>query len=105
MLQNAQATLNDAVLQHRSRWNINRAALRSDNNNCSLQSDITAEVNRSGDGQVVQLDNARNARDALLEVRDLLEVASQLDDWHSAKAVGVHDQLAVLQTVEIRLDQ
>ena len=54
---------------------------------------------------MVQFDNTRNARNALLEVRDLLEVGSKLDHGDTAETVGVHDQLAVLQTVEIRLDQ
>ena len=54
---------------------------------------------------MVQFDNTRNARNALLEVRDLLEVGSKLDHGDTAETVGVHHQLAVLQTVEIRLDQ
>jgi len=104
VLQNAQATLDNAVLQDRSRRDINGATLGSDNDNGTLECDVAAQVDSTSDGQVVKLDNAGDAGNALLEVGDLLEVRSQLDDGDTAETVGVHDQLAVLQTVQIRLD-
>lgn len=54
---------------------------------------------------MIQLHDAGNAGDVFLEVRDLLEVGTQLDDGYTTETVGVHDQLAVLETVEVRLDQ
>ena len=105
MLQDPQASLHDAVLQNRSRRNVYCAALRGHNNHCALQGHVTTQVDGTGDGQVVQFDNARNARNTFLEVRDLLEVRSKLDHRNTTEAVGVHDQLAVLETVEIRLNQ
>ena len=105
MLQDPQASLHNTVLQHRAWWNVYCAALRCHNNHRTLQGDVTTQVHRTRNGQVVQFDNTRNARNALLEVRDLLEVGSKLDHGDTAETVGVHHQLAVLQTVEIRLDQ
>lgn len=104
MLEDSQATLHNTVLKHGSRGNVNGATLGSDNDNSSLKGDVTAEVNRSSDSKVVQLDDARNTGDALLEVGDLLEVGTELDDGNTTEAVRVHDQLAVLETVQVRLD-
>ena len=105
MLQDSQAALDHTVLQDRTRGNVDRAALGGDDDDGTLQGDIAAEVDSTGDCEVVQLDDARNAGDALLEVRHLLEVRSKLDDGDTAETVGVHDELTVLETVEIRLDQ
>ena len=105
MLQNAQATLYHTVLQYGSRRNVYCAALRRNNDHSALQGDVATQVDGTSDGQMVQLDDARNAGNTLLEVRDLLEVGSQLDHGHPPKAVGVHDELAVLETVQVRLDQ
>lgn len=54
---------------------------------------------------MVELDNARDAGNTLLEVRNLLEVGTQLDHGHTAEAVGVHHELAVLEAVQVGLDQ
>ena len=104
MLQDSQATLNHAVLQDGTRGNVNGAALGGHDDDGALEGDVAAEVNRSSHGQVVQLDNAGNAGNALLEVGDLLEVGAELDDGNTTEAVGVHDQLAMLETVQIGLD-
>ena len=54
---------------------------------------------------MVELDDARDAGDALLEVADLLEVGAQLDQRRGPEAVGVDGQLAMLEAVQVRLDQ
>lgn len=105
VLQDSQASLNDTVLKNRARRNVYCAALRSHNDDSTLQGDIATQVDGTGDGQVVQLDNAGNAGNTLLEVRDLLEVRSKLDHRHTTEAVGVHEELTVLKTVEIRLNE
>ena len=104
MLQNSQATLHNAVLENGTRGDINGATLGGDNDDGTLESDIATEVHGTGDSQVIQLNNTGNAGNALLEVRDLLEVGTQLDDGDTTETVGVHDQLAVLEAVEVRLD-
>jgi hypothetical protein len=104
VLEDSQATLHNTVLKHGSRGNVNGAALGGNNDNGSLEGDVAAEVNRSGNSEVVQLDDAGNTGNALLEVGDLLEVGTELDDGDTTEAVGVHDKLAVLETVQVRLD-
>lgn len=54
---------------------------------------------------MIQLDDLGDARDSSLEVADLLEIAAQLDQWGGAKSIRIHDELSMLQAVEVRLDQ
>lgn len=105
VLQDPQASLNNTVLENRARRDVYCAALRSHNDDSTLQGDVATQVDGTGDGQVVQLDDARNAGDTLLEVRNLLEVGTELDHGHTTEAVGVHEKLTVLKTVEVRLDK
>lgn len=93
VLQDSQAALHNAVLQHGTRGDIDGAALGGDNDDSALQGDIAAKVDGSGDGEVIQLDDPGDTGNALLEVGDLLEVRAKLDHGHTAEAVGVHDQL------------
>lgn len=105
MFQDAQGSLHNAVLKDGTRRDVNGAAFRGHNDDSSLELHVAAQVDGTGDGEVVQLDNARDAGDVLLEVRDLLEVGTELDDGDTTEAVGVHDKLTVLQAVQVRLDQ
>ena len=105
MLQNPQATLHNTVLQNRARRHVDGAPFRGNDDDRTLQGHVAAEVDGAGDGQVVEFDDARDAGDVLLEVRDLLEVGAELDDGDAAEAVGVHDELAVLEAVQVRLDE
>ena len=86
MLKDSQTTLDDAVLQNRSWGNVNGAALRGNNDDGSLKGDVAAEVYRTGNSEVVQLDDAGNAGNALLEVRDLLEVGAELNDGEQGRS-------------------
>lgn len=105
VLQEPQATLHDYVLQDGSRGDVDGLTLGSDNDDGTLEGNTTAQVDGAGDGQVVELDHLGDRRDALLEVRDLLEIGSQLDERRISKAGGAHLQLAVLDSVEVRLDK
>lgn len=105
MLQQAQGALDNNVLQNGARRDINRAALGGHNNNCALERHATAQVDGTSNGEVVQLQNLGDRRNVLLEVGNLLEVAAQLDKRGIAEAVGAHLKLAVLECVQIRLDQ
>lgn len=59
----------------------------------------------SGNRQMVQLQYSRNAGNALLELGNLLEVASQLDEWSTVNAGRIHHQLSMLQRVEVALHE
>ena len=90
MLKQSQGTLHNDVLQDRSGRNINGAAFCSNDNNRTLKCDSSAKVDSTSDGQMVELDHLRDATNALLEVRDLLEVISKLDERSWAEAAGVN---------------
>jgi hypothetical protein len=105
MLQDSQASLDDTVFENGTRRNVNSAALAGNNDDCALESDVTTQVHRTSDGEVVELGNTWDAGDALLEIRNLLEVRTQLNDRSTAETVGVNDELAVLQAVKVRLDK
>lgn len=56
--------------------------------------------------QMIQLEEVGNGAEPLLEVDELLESVTKLDDGGLGEhAVGVHDQLAMLEAVEIAGDQ
>lgn len=105
MLEQPQGALHDDVLEDGSRGNINGASLRSDDDDSSLERDAAAEVDRAGDGEMVELEDLGDAGDVLLEVGDLLEVGAELDQGGGAEAGRVDLQLAVLQGVEVGLDE
>lgn len=68
MLQQSQGTLDHDVLQDGSGRNINGAAFCSNDNDCALESDASAEIDSSGDGQMVEFNDLRDTANALLEV-------------------------------------
>lgn len=105
MLQDSQASLDDTVFENGTRRNVNSAALTGNNDDCALESNVATQVHRTSDGKVIKLGNARDAWNALLEVRDLLEVGTQLNDRSTAKTIGVNEELAVLKAVKVRLDK
>ena len=97
MLQQSQRTLHHNILQDGSRGDVNSAAFRRYDDNCAFESDPSAKVHCTGDRQMIELNYLWNAANALLEVGDLLEVVSELDERSWAKAVGVNLELAMLQ--------
>jgi len=96
MLQEPQATLHNDVLKDRSWWDVDRAALSGNNDDGALERNTATQIDSTSDGQVVELYDLRDAGDARLEARDLLEVAAELDERCRAEAVRVDDELAVL---------
>ena len=86
MLKQAQATLDDHVLKDGSWRDIDGLTLSRDDDDGAFKGDATAQVDGTGNGEVVKLNDPRNAWDALLEVRDLLEVISELDKRSIAEA-------------------
>lgn len=101
MLQQPQTTLHHHVLQYGSWRHVDRAAFSRDNDDRTLEHNATAQIDRTRDGQMVQLQDLWDAGYPFLEIADLLEVIAELDERGRAEAVLVHDELAVLQTVEI----
>ena len=70
------------------------------------QGHVAAKVHVAGDGQVVELDDLRDLLEALLELRDLLEVIPKLDHrGGSEHPVLVDDQLPVLERINVALDE
>lgn len=105
MLQDSQASLHDTVFENGTRRNVNGTALAGNNNYCAFESDVATQVHRTSNGKVVELGDTWDAGNALLEVRDLLEVRTQLNDGGATETVGVNDELAVLQAVKVGLDE
>ncbi|KFY19362.1 hypothetical protein V491_04478 [Pseudogymnoascus sp. VKM F-3775] len=68
MLEQPQGALNDDVLEDGSRWDVDGASLRSDDDDSSLERDAAAEVDRAGDGEMVELEDLGDTGDVLLEV-------------------------------------
>jgi len=90
MLKQAQATLDNHVLEDRSRGDIDSLALGSDNDDGALEGDAPPKVHGTSNGQMVKLDDLGNAGNALLEVGHLLEVATELDEGRIAKTARAH---------------
>lgn len=106
MLQDAQIAGNDSILQDRAIWNVNGLSVVNNDDNSSLQGDVSAKTDVTGDGQVIQLQNLRHVRNSLLEVVDLLEVRAQLDQWVGEAVSGwVQLQSTVFEEEQVRLDQ
>lgn len=82
--------MHDNVLQDGSGRNIDSATLCRNNDDRALQSDASSKVNGTSNGQVVKLNDLRDAADALLEVRDLLEVVSELDKRSWTESIRVN---------------
>ena len=99
VLQKSQTSLHDDVLQDTSWWHVDGAALCRHNDDGSLEGDTAAEVDSTGNGKVVELDDLWDAWDTGLEAGNLLEVVSELDKGSVTESVGVHHELAVLQSV------
>lgn len=105
MLKETQASLDNHILKDGTGGNVNRAALVSNNDDGTLESHATGNVDSAGDGEVIKLNDPRNGRNVLLEVRDLLEMRSELDEGGVTEASRVLLELAVLDSIEVRLDE
>ena len=105
MLQQTQRSLHNNILQDRAWWNIDGAAFRRHNDHGALESDATTQVHTTSNGEVVELEDLGDGGDARLEGGNFLEVVAELDERRWTEAVGIHHELAVLEGVEIRLDE
>lgn len=105
VLEQSQATLDNNVLKDGSRRNINGVALGCNNDDGTLEGDAAAKVDGTGNGQVVELKNLGDRRNARLEAGNLLEVTTKLDERSWAETGRVDHELTVLEGVEVRLDE
>ena len=105
MLEETEGTLDNDVLEDRSGRNVDGLALSSDNDDSTLADNAATKVDSTSDGEVVKLQDLGDGGDAGLEGRNLLEVVAELDERSRAEAVGVHHELAVAESVEVRLDK
>jgi len=97
---------NELVLKDGTIRQVYPRALVCDNDNRSTKSDLASEPHIASHGKMIELEDVGDGTEAFLEVRDLLEVITKLDDRGLTEhAVRIHDQLAVLQRVQIAGDQ
>ena len=119
-----EVTREQPVLEHTAVGDVDALALVRDNDDRAAQGDVAPEVHVAGDGEMVELNDLGDLLEALLELLDLydfrqlcfplqklyplhlLEVVPKLDDRRRLEhALLVDDQLAVLERVDVRLDQ
>jgi len=105
MLQETQRSLHHDILQDGAWRNVNGTSLIGYNDDSSFELHIAAQLDVSSNGKMVELDNLGNAWNLALEARNLFKVTSKLDQRSTSNPVGVHDQLAVLQSIQVRLDE
>lgn len=105
MLKETERPLNDDVLEDGARGDVDRAAFCSNDNDSALQSDTATEVDGTSNSEMVKLQHLRNGRDMLLKVGDLLEIATELDEWRVSESSGAHLKLTVLKSIEVGLDK
>jgi len=97
---------NELVLKDGTIRQVYPRALVCDNDNRSTKSDLASEPHIASHGKMIELEDVGDGTEAFLEVRDLLEVITKLDDRGLTEhAVRIHDQLAVLQRIQIAGDQ
>lgn len=90
VLEESQGTLNDNVLEDGSRWDVDGGTLCCDDDDGTLESNSATKVDGTGDGKMIQLEDLWDRRDALLEVGNLLEVGTELDEWRWAETSWVN---------------
>ena len=77
-----------------------------DDDNSSAKGDVATEVYVPGNCQMVELDDSRDLLEAFLELRDLLEVVTELNNGRGLEhALRVDDELTVLERVDVTLDE
>jgi len=105
VLKETEGTLDNDVLEDRTRRDVNGLTFGGNDDDGTLADNATTEVDGTGDGEMVKLEDLGDRGNAGLEGRDLLEVVAELDEGCGTEAVGVHDELAVTEGVQVRLDE
>jgi hypothetical protein len=90
VLEETEGSLNNDVLEDGSTWDVDGLTFCGDDDDSTLKDDTAAEVDLSGDGEMVELDNLGCAWDARQEAGNLLEVAAELDERSRSNTVGVN---------------
>lgn len=106
VVDDGQVTRNQLVLQDTALGDLDLVALVGNNDDGTPESNVPAKHDITLDGQVIELDHLGDALEPLLELGDLLECVSELNDGGLREhAARVHDQLSVLERVKIRSDE
>ena len=107
MVEDPEIAGDDLVLDDGARRDVDPVALVGDDDDGAPERDALPEGDVAADGQVVQLDDVRDAAEPLQELVDLLEVlVAQLDERRRLEhPVGRHVEGPVLQRVEVAHDE
>ena len=101
-----EVTREQPVLEDAAIRDINALTLVCNDDDSPAQGDVTTEVHISSDGQVVKFQNLGDLLESLLELLDLLKVVTELDNGSGLEhAQGVDHELAMLQGVDVTLDE
>jgi len=106
VVDDGQRSSDKLVLESTAIWDGDLVAVVGDDDDGSGESNALADVHISVNGQVVQLDNVQLGLEPLLELLNVLEVVTELDDRGTGELPLVaHCQLSVLEGVKTALDQ
>jgi hypothetical protein len=79
---------------------------KSHTDNSSTKSDISSEVNVSGNSQMIQFKDLRDLLEPFLELLNFLEMITQFDDRGSLEhPLLIDDELTMRERVDVTLDQ
>jgi len=94
------------IFQDTAIGDIDSLTFVGDDDDGAAEGDVAPKVDVAGHCQVVQLDDLGDLLETLLELLNLLEVITQLDNGRSLEHPSlVDDELAVRERVDITLDQ
>ena len=107
MVEDPEISGDDLVLEDGAGRDVDPVPLVGDDDDGALEHDALPEGDVAADGEVVQLDDVRDAAEALQELVDLLEVlVAQLDEGRRLEhPVGRHLEGPVRQGVEVAHDE
>ena len=101
-----EVTREQPVLEDAAVGDVDALALVRDDDDCPAEGNVATKVDVAGDRQMVELDDLGDLLEALLELRNLLEVVAELDDRRRLEhALGVDDELPMLKRVDVTLDE
>ena len=101
-----EVTREQPVLEHTAVGDVDALSLVRNDDDGPAQRHVATKVDIARHRQVVELQDLGDLLEALLELRNLLEVVAELDDRRSLEhALGVDDELTVLEGVDVTLDE
>lgn len=105
VLNDVKFTGDNFVFENGARGDVDTSAMVGDDDDSALESDFSAEVNVTGDGELVEFEKIGNGGKSVVVGRDVFEVRAKLDDGSRAEVTErVHDESAVHEGVEVGLN-